>query len=168
MSSKLPIVWLFFWLHILFWAFYLHYSALCNLFAVATRQSAPPAQHSPPTPATANRISTINIYHVTTQISHTVECVAMDVFVCVLSQVHFSFYWCGMLATHLPHSAATSRANKCACIAKAFCTRKPATNASCCERFQFVFSVCMLSAKWRRARRKAASSLTKFRMHRNA
>lgn len=36
--------------------------------------------------------------------------------VCVLSQVHFSFYWCGMLATHLPHSAATRRANKCACV----------------------------------------------------
>lgn len=49
--------------------------------------------------------------------------VCHHVCVCVLSQVHFSFYRCGMLATHLPHSAATSRANKCACIAKAFCTR---------------------------------------------
>lgn len=108
-----------------FWG--LSICAQCNLFAVATRQSLNPPPC--PLPPTANRISTINIYHVTTQISHTVECVTMCVcvrvceLVCVLSQVHFSFYRCGMLATHLPHSAATSRANKCACIAKAFCTR---------------------------------------------
>lgn len=118
MSCKLPIVWVFFLsLSLSSYSFLVYLFALQHavqlLFAVATRQS--PSQHSPrPKP---------NIYYKylprdDPNKSHSRVCRHGCVYscVCVLSQVHFSFYWCGMLATHLPHSAATSRANKCACV----------------------------------------------------
>lgn len=118
MSSKLPIVFIFFLLIL----FGLSICAQCNLFAVATQQSPFPFY-----PAAAATNSKPNIYYKylprdDPNKSHSRVC-RNGVLVCVLSQVHFSFYWCGMLATHFPHSAATSRANKCACIAKAFCTQ---------------------------------------------
>lgn len=93
-----------------FWSIYLHCSTLCNSCLQSQHDNPHPARHSPrPKP---------NIYYKylprdDPNKSHSRVC---RVCVCVLSQVHFSFYWCGMLATHLPHSAATSRANKCACV----------------------------------------------------
>lgn len=92
MSSKLPIVFIFFAAPTDGFYSFLGYLFARSATCLQSQHDNPLSPSTPlPLPLTANRISTINIYHVTTQISHTVECVAMFV-CCVLVR------WCVCLA----------------------------------------------------------------------